>query len=135
MKPRNAGKKKLTEPNRSLSGKSRQQTGLCRQQESGLGDKVTEVDHSERSSDKLRKYMDGEFWNTVQKSHPQIMSLEEKECHNKGMGNIFNKILKERFPSLGRALPTQVQKVYRMTNKQDWEGNPMTYYSQNIKSI
>lgn len=63
------------------------------------------------------------------------MSLEEKEeCHNKGIGNIFNKILKERFPSLGREMPTQVQEAYRMMNKQGWEGDLMTYYSQNIKS-
>jgi hypothetical protein len=48
------------------------------------------------------------------------MGIEEgKEVQAKGIHNIFNKIITENFPNLGKALPIQVQEASRTPNRFD----------------
>lgn len=100
---------------------------IVQKTELGLEDKVKELGYSEQISNKPSKtheWSTREFGNTVKRSNLQIVSLEGKEeCHNKGTESIFSKIMKERFPSLQKDMPTQVQEAYRMPSEQGWKGN------------
>jgi hypothetical protein len=41
------------------------------------------------------------------------MGIEEEEVQEKGMHNIFNKIVTENFPNLEKTMPIQVQEASR----------------------
>jgi hypothetical protein len=46
------------------------------------------------------------------------MGIEEgKEVQSKGIGNIFNKIITEKFPNLEKIMPFQVQEASRTPNR------------------
>jgi hypothetical protein len=48
------------------------------------------------------------------------MGIEEgEEVQAKGMHNIFNKIIAEKFPNLKKVLPIQVQEASRTPNRLD----------------
>jgi hypothetical protein len=48
------------------------------------------------------------------------MGIEEgEEVQVKGMRNIFNKIITENFPNLGKAIPIQMQEASRTPNRPD----------------
>jgi hypothetical protein len=51
---------------------------------------------------------------------PEIMGINEgEEVQAKGIHNIFNKILTENFPSLGKTMPIQIQDASRIPNRLD----------------
>jgi hypothetical protein len=55
-----------------------------------------------------------EISNSIKRPNLRIMGIEEgKRCKAKGIHNIFNKIVREIFPNLEKALPIQVQEAYR----------------------
>jgi hypothetical protein len=48
------------------------------------------------------------------------MGIEEgEELQAKGMSNIFNKIITEKFPNLRKTVPSDEQKVSRTTRRLD----------------
>jgi hypothetical protein len=48
------------------------------------------------------------------------MGIEEgEEVQAKGIHNIFNKIITEKFPNLEKVMPIQVQKASRTPNRLD----------------
>jgi hypothetical protein len=50
----------------------------------------------------------------------RIMGIEEgEEVQEKGMHNIFNKIITENFPNLKKTIPIQVQETFRTPNRPD----------------
>jgi hypothetical protein len=53
-----------------------------------------------------------ELTNSIKRANLRIMGIEEgEEMQAKGICNIFNKITKENFPILEKAVPIQVQKA------------------------
>jgi hypothetical protein len=44
---------------------------------------------------------------------------EGEEVQAKGMCNIFNKIIREKFPNLEKTMPIQVQEASRIPNRPD----------------
>jgi chromosome segregation ATPase len=61
-----------------------------------------------------------ELTNSIKRPKLRIMGIEEgKEVQAKGIHNIFNKIITENFPNLGKALPIQVQEASRTPNRFD----------------
>jgi hypothetical protein len=62
------------------------------------------------------------------KTNLRITGIAEGEqMHAKGIGNIFNKIITENFPSLKKVLPIQVQETYRETNRLTKRECPVAY--------
>jgi hypothetical protein len=53
----------------------------------------------------------------MKKPNLRIMGIEEgEELQAKGMHNIFNKIITENFPNLGKTMSIQVQESSRTLN-------------------
>jgi hypothetical protein len=64
-----------------------------------------------------------ELNNSIKRPNLRIMGIEEGEkVQTKGMHNIFNKIVTEKFPNLEKTVPIQPQEASRTTNY------PRTYY-------
>jgi hypothetical protein len=61
-----------------------------------------------------------EFTDSIKKPNLRIMGIEEGEkVQEKGMHNIFNKIITKNFPILEKTMPIPVQKASRTTNRSD----------------
>jgi hypothetical protein len=61
-----------------------------------------------------------EFTDSIKRPNLKIMGIEEeKEEQEKGMRNIFNKIITENFPNLEKTMPIQVQQTSRTPNRPD----------------
>jgi hypothetical protein len=58
-----------------------------------------------------------EFSNSIKRSNLRIIGIEGEEMQDKGIHNIFNKIIIEHFPNLKKLLPIQVQEVSRTPNR------------------
>jgi hypothetical protein len=56
---------------------------------------------------------------TIKRPNLRIMGIEEEEVQEKGMHNIFNKIIIENFPNLEKTVPTQVLEASRTPNRLD----------------
>jgi hypothetical protein len=55
----------------------------------------------------------------VTPSNLRIMGIEGEEVQAKGICNIFNKIIIEKFPNLEKVLPIKVQEASRTSNRLD----------------
>jgi hypothetical protein len=51
------------------------------------------------------------------------MGVEEEEIQTKGIDNLFNRIIAEKFPNFEKERVTQVQEAYRTPNCQDQKRN------------
>jgi hypothetical protein len=61
-----------------------------------------------------------ELSDSIKRPNLRIMANEEEEdVQAKGIHNIFNKIITEKFPNLEKALPIQVQEAFRTPNRLD----------------
>jgi hypothetical protein len=57
-----------------------------------------------------------ELSNSIKTPNLRIMGIEEEEVQVKGICNIFNKIITEKFPNLKKVFPIQVQETSRTSN-------------------
>jgi hypothetical protein len=65
-----------------------------------------------------------EHTDTIKRPNLIIMGFEEgEEVQEKGMCNIFNKIITENFPNLEKTVPIQVQETFRTPNRPDQNRN------------
>jgi chromosome segregation ATPase len=71
-----------------------------------------------------------ELSDSIKRSNLRIMGTDEgKERQAKGMCNIFNKIITEKFPNPEKAMPIQAQEACRTPNRSDQNRTtPTTYY-------
>jgi hypothetical protein len=61
-----------------------------------------------------------ELTDSIKRPNLRIMGIEEGEqMQAKGMYNIFNKIITENFPNLGKSMPIQVQEASRTPKRPD----------------
>jgi hypothetical protein len=61
-----------------------------------------------------------ELNNSIKRPNLRIIGMEEgEEVQAKGIGNIFNKIIAEKFPNLKKEMPIEVQKASRTPNRYD----------------
>jgi hypothetical protein len=61
-----------------------------------------------------------ELPDSIKKSNLRIMGIEEgEEVQEKGMRNIFNKIITESFPNLEKSIPIHMQEASRTPNRPD----------------
>jgi hypothetical protein len=64
---------------------------------------------------------------SIKRLNLRINGIEEgEEVPEEGIHNIFNKIIRENFPSLQKTMPSQVQEASKTPNR--LEQNRMTYY-------
>jgi hypothetical protein len=60
-----------------------------------------------------------ELTDSIKRPNLRIMSIEGEEVQAKGMHNIFNKIITEKFPNLEKTMPIQVQEASRTPIRPD----------------
>ena len=59
------------------------------------------------------------LWDNFKSSNIHIMGVLEGEKKEQEIGNLFEKIMKENFPSLVKEIDMQVQEAQRVPNKMD----------------
>ena len=77
---------------------------------------------SEQEEEKrIQKNEDGmsSLWINFKRSNIHIIGVPEGEEIEQGIGNLFEKIMKENYPNLVKELDMQVQEVQRVPNKID----------------
>jgi chromosome segregation ATPase len=57
--------------------------------------------------------------NSIKRPNLTIMGIEEEEVQAKGIRDIFNKIITEKFPNLEKTMPIQFQETSRTPNRLD----------------
>jgi chromosome segregation ATPase len=60
-----------------------------------------------------------ELTDSIKRPNLRIMGIEEGEVQEKGISNVFNKIITENFPNLEKTMPIQVQEASRTPNRLD----------------
>jgi septal ring factor EnvC (AmiA/AmiB activator) len=61
-----------------------------------------------------------ELTNSIKRSNLRLVGIKErKKVKEKGIHNIFNKIIRDNFPKLKKVLPIQAQEASRTPNKPD----------------
>jgi archaeosine-15-forming tRNA-guanine transglycosylase len=64
-----------------------------------------------------------ELTNSIKRPNLRIMGIDEgEEVQEKGIHNIFNKIITENFPNLEKVNPIQVWEASRTPNRLDQTG-------------
>ena len=65
-----------------------------------------------RTEDSLR-----DLWDSIKPTNIRIMAVPEEEEKNKGTEKIFEEIIVENFPNMGKEILKQVQEVQRVPYK------------------
>ena len=73
-----------------------------------------------KENGKCKNILTQNIQDTMRRPNLQIMRVDENEDFKlKGMANIFNKIIEEKFPNLKIDLPMNIQEAYRTPNRLD----------------
>jgi chromosome segregation ATPase len=68
---------------------------------SGTEDKVEELDQTVKDHERKNEWNMKDIWDTMKIPNVQIMGVEEgEEIQTKGINNLFNRIIAEKFPNL-----------------------------------
>ena len=65
-----------------------------------------------RNEDSLR-----DFWDNIKRNNIRIIGVPEGEEREKGPEKIFEEIIVENFPNMGKEIATQVQEVQRIPGR------------------
>jgi hypothetical protein len=102
----------------------------------GTKDKVEELDQTVKDYERmLRKYEQNmqDIWDTIKRPNLQIMGVEEgKEIQTKGIDNLFNRIIAEKFPNLKKESP-RCRKFTKHQTIRTKKETPQTYHNQNTQ--
>jgi hypothetical protein len=85
-----------------------------------MKDRVQELDQTVKYHERMLRKCEWNMqntWDTMKRAYLQIMGVEEgEEIQTKGIENIFNRIIAEKFPNLEKEGVSQVQEDYRTPN-------------------
>lgn len=59
------------------------------------------------------------MWDTIKRPNLQIIVTDEEGSQVNGIGQVFNKVIKENFQRLKKHALIQIQEAQRLTNRQD----------------
>ena len=83
---------------------------------SDLEDKIVEITTSEQNKEKRMKRIEDsprDLWDNIKLTNIQIIGVPEKEEKKKGTEKIFEEIIVENFPNMGKEILNQVQEAQR----------------------
>ena len=84
------------------------------EQISNLEDKIVEITATEQNKEKRMKRIEDsfrDFWDNIKHNNNQIIGVPEEEEKKKGTDKIFEEIIVENFPNMGKEIVNQVQEV------------------------
>ena len=106
----------INEIKNSLEGISSRITE-AEEQISGLEVKIVEITTAEQSKEKRMKRIEDslrDFWDNTKHTNFRITGVPEEEEKMKGSEKIFEEIIVENFPNMGKEIVNQVQEVQRV---------------------
>ena len=84
---------------------------------SDLEDKIVEITTAEQNKEKRMKRIEDslrDLWDNVKRTNIRIIGVPEEEEKKKGTGKIFEEIIVENFPNMGKEIVNQVQEAQRV---------------------
>ena len=110
-------KNKQTEMNNTITEMKNTLKGInskiteAEQQISDLEDRMVESTATEQNKEKRRRRNEGslrDLWDNIKHNNSRIMGVPEGEEREKGPEKIFEEIIVENFPNIGKEISTQV---------------------------
>ena len=87
------------------------------EQISDLEDKIVEITTTEQNKEKRMKRIEDSLrhiWDNMKHTNIRIIGVPEEEMKKKGSEKIFEEIIVENFPNMGKEIVNQVQEVQRV---------------------
>ena len=84
---------------------------------SDLKDKIVEMTTTEQNKEKRKRRIEDslrDLWDNIKCTNISIIGVLEEEEKKKGTENIFEEIIVENFPNMGKEIVNQVQEVQRV---------------------
>ena len=84
---------------------------------SDLEDRVVEITTTEQNKEKRMKIIEDslrDLWDNIKCTNIQIIGVAEEEEEKKGSEKIFEEIIVEDFPNMGKEIVSQVQEAERI---------------------
>ena len=79
-------------------------------------DKIVEITTTEQNKEKRMKRIEDslrDLWNNIKRTKIRILGVPEEEEKKKGSEKIFEEIIVENFPNMGKEIVNQVQEAQR----------------------
>ena len=93
---------------------------------------MVEINEAEREKEKrIKRNEDNirDLWDNVKCPNIQIIGVPEEEDEKKGHEKIFEEIIVENFPKMGKEIITQVQETERVPNRINPKQNTLRHIS------
>ena len=87
------------------------------EQISDLEDKIVEITTAEQNIDKIMKRIEDslkDLWENFKRTNIRIIGVPKEEQKKKGTEKIFEEIIVEKFPNMGKEIVNQVQETQRV---------------------
>ena len=109
----------INEIKNTLEGNNRRIT-QAKDRISEVEDRLVEIDKTESKKEKrIKRNEDNlrDLWDNVKRPNIQIIEVPEEEDKKKVHEKIFEEIIVENFPKMGKEITTQVQEIQRVPNR------------------
>ena len=83
-------------------------------------DKIVEITITEQNKEKRMKRIEDslrDLWDNIKRTNILIIGISEKEQEKKGTEKIFEEIIVENFPKMGKEIVNQVQEAQRVPHR------------------
>ena len=104
---------------------------------SDLEDKIVEITITEQNKEKRMKRIEDslrDLWDNIKRSNIRIIGVPEEEEKKKGTEKIFEEIIVENFPNMGKEIVNQLQEAQSPTQDKSKEKHAKTHINQTIKN-
>ena len=96
-----------------------------------------EITTAEQNKEKKKKRIEDslrDLWDNIKCPNIQIIGVLEEEEKKKGTEKIFEEIIVENFPNMGKEIVNQVQEAQRVWKDKSKEKHAKTHINQTIKN-
>ena len=107
------------------------------EQISNLEDKVVEITTTEQNKENRMKRIEvnlRDLWDTIRRTNIWIIGVPEEEEKKRGTEKIFEEIIIENFPNMGKEIVNQVLEAQSPIQYKSKEKHSKTYINQTIKN-
>ena len=104
---------KMNEIKNSLEGNN-SRINEAEEQKSDLEKKIVEITIAEQNKEKRIENSLRDFWDNIKCTNIRIIGVPEEEEKKKGTEKIFEEIIVDNFPNMGKEIVNQVQEAQRV---------------------